>query len=177
MTTATRLVTLEEFLSWPEEQPALELIDGIPEQKPVPSLPHSRATTKLMFLLHEHPATSKGEVLAELGKSYHTPLGNHRVPDLSFSAERRIPGSGELYPAEPPDLVAEVKSKGQGRDALLARLRFLLSQGVRVGLLIDPERATVTVVDTVGERRFAKDDEVAIPEVGAFSFRASQLFE
>jgi Uma2 family endonuclease len=168
---------LDEFMSWPEDSPALELIDGVPEQKPVPSLPHSRAAKRLGQLLDSHPATHKGEWLLEVGKSYHTPLGNHRVPDLSFYSEHRLPRRDEIYPEAAADLAAEVKSKGQGNESQLARLRFLRSQGVKVGLLIDPERETVTVLDDEGERRFNGNNEITLPELGGFTFRVSQLFE
>lgn len=51
-------MTVEEFIALPETEPATELIDGYPCQKPVGTKPHSRATWRLGRLFDRHPATA-----------------------------------------------------------------------------------------------------------------------
>lgn len=175
----SRLVSLEEFLSWPEESPALELIDGVVEQKPVGNFDHAAAVENLYRALMAHSATAEGRAMSELGKSYAAGRqANHRVPDLSYFLSRDIPLDPRRYPAVPPDLAAEVRSPGQSRAALESRLQFLLDHGTKVGLLVDPSRKTVTVFEA-GEdpRTYTADDELALDALNGFSLKVSTLFE
>ena len=173
-----RLVTVEEFLSLeePEDGRGRELIDGVIEEKPVPKLKHSRAATRLARILDTHPATRDGEAFSELGKTYRTSRPNHRVPDVSYFVAGRVPSMSLDYPEESADLVVEVRSPGQSRRLLLERLRFLLANGARVALLVDPEEETVTVIEGEAEHTYFGDDDVRLAALEGFQFRADSLF-
>jgi Uma2 family endonuclease len=173
------MVTVEEFLAMeePEDGHTQELIDGIIEDRPVGTLRHSAATMNMAALLMGHASTREGRAFTELGKSYATSRPNHRVPDLSYFAAGRVPDLGELYPQESPDLVAEVRSPRQSRRLLVERLRFLIEQGAKVGLLVDPEDETVTVFEGGAERTFLGDEEVNMDALPGFAFQASALFK
>ncbi|MCC7365603.1 MAG: Uma2 family endonuclease [Dehalococcoidia bacterium] len=173
----TRLLSIEEFLQLPEESPALELIDGIVERKPVGTIRHARAARRLLRLLEAHPATRDGEGFVELGQSFAgRGRSNHRVPDLSWYAHGVTP-DGSDHPVESPDLVAEVHSPGQGRQLLEDRLRFLIDNGARVALLVDPERKSVTVYERSGETRTFEPGEVCeMAALGGFAFDPADLF-
>jgi len=172
-------VSLEEFLSWPEESPALELIDGVVEQKPVGNFDHAAAVENLYRALMAHRATANGRALTDLGKPYPgSRMGNHRVPDLSYFLVRAIPLDDRRYPAIPPDLVAEVRSPGQARAALEERLRFLLEQGAKVGLLVEPRTKTVTVFEAgEAERTYRDGDELVLDALHGFTLRVADLFQ
>src|SRR6185312_6324921 len=130
-TTPTRLLSLEEFLRLPETEPYTELIDGVPEQKPVGKKRHAIAQSNLVFLLRVHEATRAGRALTELGNRFpRTTLGNLRIPDFSYYLPGNLdPYSDEAYPERPPDLAVEVRSARQGDDRLRERLAFLREQG------------------------------------------------
>ena len=178
MTTPTRLMTLDEFLALPETKPYTELIDGVPCQKPVGKMRHSRAQWLLPRLLDRHPATSAGSPWPELGfKFRRTAAGNLRVPDVSYYLPGNIdPDSKEDYPEVAPDLAAEVRSEGQGLPGLRARLAFLREQGTRCTLLIDPEARTVEVHDGGRNWTASEHDEVVLEQLNGFSFRVDELF-
>jgi len=171
-------MTLDEFLALPETKPYTELIDGVPCQKPVGKVRHSRAQGSLERLLILHLATRDGTNWPELGfKFRRTSAGNLRVPDVSYYLPGSVePDSDEDYPEVPPDLAAEVRSQGQGLPGLRARLAFLREQGTRCTLLIDPEARTVEAHD--GERSWTAlaDDEVVLEQLNGFSFKVDQLF-
>ena len=178
MTTQTRLLTLDEFLRLPETKPYTELIDGVPEQKPVGKQPHSISQFNLGMLLRLHPSTRAGRILPEQGFRFpRTSLGNLRVPDLAYYVPQHMPSADEDYPEKAPDLAAEIRSKGQSGAALRERLTFLRGQGTTCTLLIDPEVRTVEVHD--GDRSWlaAEGDEVELTHLNGFAFKVRELFE
>ncbi len=178
MTAPTKPMSLDEFLALPETEPATELIDGVPCQKPVGSEDHSQAQSNLLFLLRLHPATANGRSRVELSVRFlRTERGNLRVPDVSHYLQGHEDRSGAKYPARVPDLAAEVRSEGQSRMALRRRLQFLRGQGSTCTLLILPESHVVEVVD--GERSWTAtiDDTVTLINLDGFSFAVRHLFE
>ena len=178
MVTSTRPMTLEEFLALPETEPATELIDGYPCQKPVGKLRHARAILRLQVLLLQHPATASGLPLVELGSRYPaTSAGNLRVPDLSFFLPGNDPGAEASYPARAPDLAVEVRSEGQALHPLEGRLSFLREQGTSSTLLIDPEAKTVFVHDGQRSWTASGNDVVTLEQHGGFSFPVGDLWK
>ena len=177
-TTPTRLLSLEEFLCLPETKPYTELIDGVPEQKPMGKKRHAIAQTNLVVMLTLHPRTRGGRPLTELGNRFpKTSLGNLRVPDFSYYLPGNLdPNSDEDYPDRAPDLAAEIRSKRQGLDPLRNRLAFLREQGSLCTMLVDPEAQTVEVTD--GDRTWTAgaDDEVTLTRLNGFSFKVRELF-
>jgi len=170
-------MTLDEFLALPETEPATELIDGYPCQKPVGKKPHSRATWRLGRLLDRHPATAGGSVYPELGFRFaRTTPGNLRVPDLSYY----LPGHDDDdsdYPERAPDLAVEVRSEGQLVRVLEERLAFLREQGTACTLLVDPEAQSVHVHE--GDRSWTAsgDDTVTLASLAGFSFTVRDLWQ
>ncbi|MGE5596752.1 MAG: Uma2 family endonuclease [Hyphomicrobiales bacterium] len=171
-------VPLEEFLGWPEESPALELVDGVVEQKPVGNFDHAMAAKRLERILESHPATAGGLALTELGTSYpRTPRGNHRVPGVSCFRGGPPPLDDRRYPTIPPDLAAEIRSPGQPATVLRKRLDFLLEQGVSVGLLVDPTQRTVTVLDGVRPPVTFSGDATVTTSAFGLEFPLADLFD
>lgn len=174
MVTRTRPMTLDEFLALPETEPATELIDGYPCQKPVGKLRHSRAQTNLLLLLARSPATSAGRPLVELG--VRRGRANLRVPDVSYYLPGNEPGAIADYPERAPDLAIEVRSEGQLIRILEERLAFLREQGTACTLLVDPEARTVYVTDAARSWVATSDDAVTLDSLAGFSFTVSDLW-
>ena len=137
MSTATGLLTLEDFLALPEEKPALELVDGEVCRKPVPKESHSYAQLGIIKALLTDPHTAPGHIRPELGISFPADLiGNHRVPDVVYFRPGRRPS--HPYPVVPPDLAIEVRSEGQGLELVRKRLSFPRERGTACTLLRAP---------------------------------------
>ncbi len=100
MTTPTKLMSLDEFLSLPETEPATELIDGVPCQKPVGRYRHGRAQTRLAQLLGSHPSTENGEAITELTIRFPAaPRPNARIPDVCYFLPASLPDPDDDYPS------------------------------------------------------------------------------
>jgi len=160
MTTAK--LTLREFESRPETEPASEWIAGEVVQKPMPTFEHGFIQSALSFVinlfLRAHPIGFIGsEVRCIFG-----PAGEERpyVPDLIFidAARLRRTGPGQPFHGA-PDLAVEVLSPDDRPDRVAAKVAFYLLHGVRLVWLIDPEARTVTVLSPVGlSERLAEVD-------------------
>jgi Uma2 family endonuclease len=178
-----RRLTLEDFLALPEEKPALEYADGEVTQKVAPQFKHSRSQRALLFLVNMFGVPRKlASAEVELRVTF---AGRSYVPDVSVFVWERIPSDDRGYvPNEvtiPPDIAVEIASPDQSIRGQVERCRWLVANGVRVSLLLNPE-------DRLGPsvRVFRPDDEVG-PLRGAdrvdlddvipgFSFTVDELF-
>ncbi len=177
MTTGTRVLSLDEFLALPETEPYTELIDGEPCRKPVGKKKHSRAQLNMIALLLASPATTSGSVSPELGVRFPgAALGNLRIPDVSYYLPGHEDTSDEDYPDRAPDLAVELRSKGQSLASVQRRLAFLVDQGTRCTLLIDPGAQTVAVRDGEREWLATGEEEVVLSALNGFRFGAADLF-
>jgi Uma2 family endonuclease len=159
--TAAKL-TLEEFQSLPETEPASELIDGEVVQKPLPTFEHGIIQSLLSFVLltflRAHPLGFVGsEVRCIFG-----PAGAERpyVPDLVFiRVERARPiRRGQPFRGA-PDLAVEILSPDDRPDRVADKVAFYLFHGVRLVWLVNPETRTVTVLTPAGRSsRLGEDD-------------------
>jgi Uma2 family endonuclease len=143
-------VTLEQFLSMDETEPASELACGEVMQKPMPNVAHSAIQFFLAAVLF--PFLARGGIgrgFTEL-RCIFGPPGQERtyVPDLCYVARERLPTGQHLHAA--PDLVVEILSPDQDMGRFLDKIQFLLRHGVRLVWVIDPLRGTVTEL-TPGE--------------------------
>ena len=140
--TATTKPTLDEFLSLEETKPYREYVCGEVTQKPMPNWDHSAIQAFLAAILFPFLAQAgSGRVLTEFrcifgGRAY--------VPDLSYVAKERL--TGDRYLRSAPDLAIEVLSPDQDMGRFLEKIQAYLRYGVRLVWVIDPVRATVTVL-------------------------------
>jgi Uma2 family endonuclease len=169
-------MTLEEFLTLPEEKPYLELIDGEVEQKPVGKNKHANAQTELVFLLRLHSRTHGGRALVEDGVTFAGDIKNFRVPDVSYFGPAQNFSLETSYAAEAPLVAVEVRSERQSLRALRERLAFLRDRGSQATLLVDPDAKTVEVNDGGRVWVASGDDIVTLEALPGFSFRAGDLF-
>ena len=181
MATTQQSLTLEEFLELPEEEPALEYLDGVVTQKVSPRFPHGRLQYKLAERLNRIAEPAKvgmgfPEIRITLGRA-------SLVPDVSFYAWDRIPrtAAGELAQdaVDPPDVAVEIISPGQSVTAVVRKCLRYIASGVRVVLLVDPgDRSVLAFRHGIDPLALRDTDRIDLDEVlPGFELTVTQLFD
>jgi hypothetical protein len=69
-----------------------------------------------------------------------------REPDIAFVRQDRIPENGvpDGYWPGAPDLAVEIRSPGDQRSEIAAKVADYLARGVRLVWVVDPKKKTVT---------------------------------
>lgn len=73
------------------------------------------------------------------------PNAEVRAPDVSFVLASRLRRSPRSFAELAPDLMVEVKSPTDTLKSLRTKIHAFLSQGTKVGILINPEKHTVEI--------------------------------
>ena len=168
MAVTPQRMTLARFLELPEVKPALELRQGVVSQKMPPSGPHGSIQMWFGAQVYNYGelrglAQAFTETRVILGKDAYVPDVIVYVPSRIQVDER---GRYPFYFTIPPDLIVEVASPGQTVRSLLDRCEELIAHGVRVALLVDPERMAVHVVRPSGAvGPLSDDDAVDISDI------------
>lgn len=145
--TATKPITLEDFLQLPETKPSSEYIDGQIIQKPMPQGKHSTIQTELstaanLILKPRQIARAFSELRCTFG-------GRSIVPDVSIFTWQRIPRdqNGEIANVFPlaPDWTIEILSPDQSQTKVTKNILHCLNHGTQMGWLIDPAEQTIFV--------------------------------
>jgi len=76
---------------------------------------------------------------------FQLPNGNLLIPQIAFVSQERLKWVPRTYPDLAPDLVMEIKSAFDQLAPLQEKVQFFIEQGVRVGLLINPDEQTITI--------------------------------
>jgi len=156
--TTTRRMTLEEFLTLPETEPASEYFCGEVIQKPMPDNAHALIQWFLVELLAPFLRRTR---LGRGGTEWRCvfgPRGGKQgfVPDLVFVSQARLPKGNALrhrYLRTAPDLAIEILSRGQPDERFDRKIAFYLAHGARLVWIIDPRARTVTVLAPAREPR------------------------
>ena len=91
---------------------------------------------------------------------------NLRAPDVSFVRAERLKKTQRDFVQLVPDLMVEVKSKSDRIKPLQEKIKLFLEVGSTVGILIDPDKFSVTVYRLNQEPFVLKDnDKLTIPEL------------
>jgi Uma2 family endonuclease len=141
-------ITLEEFLELPETKPYSEYINGKIEQKPMPQGQHSTLQIRLGTFINEIVLPKK---IAHAFTELRCTFGRRSiVPDISIFTWNRIPRneSGKIANRFEihPDWVIEILSPEQSTNKVMRKIMFCLSQGTKLGWLIDPEDESVMIL-------------------------------
>ena len=141
MQSAITTSPLADFLTQPEieSSPAWEFIDGQAQQKPMPSLFHSRIQQNLINAINAQ--TSAYEAIQEL-RCIVPPLSP--VPDITVIARDRLPTEDGPFNGS-PDWVIEIRSPDQSTLLLQSKILHFLSNGTQLAWLIDSQRQQVWV--------------------------------
>ncbi|HJT60017.1 MAG TPA: Uma2 family endonuclease [Ktedonobacteraceae bacterium] len=92
------------------------------------------------------------------------PNGDLLSPDVSFVSRNRLKQVPRAYLSVVPELIVEIKSSRDRVRELEEKIVLFLSQGVQVGILIDPDTHTVSVFRSDGPDKHA-DTGVPISQV------------
>ena len=132
---------LEAFLQQPniEASPAWEFIHGHAQQKPMPTLFHSRLQRNLVNAINNQ--TQAYEAIQEL-RCIVPPLSP--VPDIAVVKSDRL--SEEDGPLQgSPDWLIEIRSPDQSTLDLQRKILHCLSNGTQLAWLIDIQRQQIWV--------------------------------
>jgi Uma2 family endonuclease len=162
-------LSLEQFLSLPEAEPALEMgRDGEISQKVSSTTKHAALQLEIVVRLETYARAHR------LGHAYpeQRVILNRvaRVPDVTFYRQERLPldadGAYIDHPTTPPDLVVEIYSPGQeDRRDLLVKAAWYVEQGVRMVLLVDPDRRRVTSFTATEEAVFETTQPLPLADI------------
>lgn len=149
MTTATQLLTLEEFLKLPETKPPSEYINGKTFVKPMPQGQHSQIQIELCKAIDRVANPNKiAKAFPELRCTFG---GDSIIPDIAVFLWARIPlePSGKIANRFEihPDWAIEILSPGQRQTKVLSNLLHCSRHGTELGWLIDPEEESILVID------------------------------
>lgn len=103
------------------------------------------------------------------GAGFRLPNANNdlRGPDVSFVSAERMRTSPRDFAQIVPDLMVEVKSKSDRIQPLENKIKQFLALGTQVGMLVDPDKLSVTIYysDDRSPLVLGNEDAIAIPEL------------
>lgn len=143
----TQILTIEEFfkLSYIEESPAWEYVDGVAIQKPMPKARHSILQKRLLTEVDRH-----SEAYTALPELRCTFAGRSVVPDIAVIAWDRIQvnevGEPEDNFIAAPDWSIEILSSAQKANRVIDNLLHCIKHGCRLGWMLDPDDYSVLIV-------------------------------
>ncbi|MBD2502869.1 Uma2 family endonuclease [Anabaena azotica] len=91
---------------------------------------------------------------------------NLRAPDVSFVRAEKLKISKRDFVELVPDLMVEIKSKSDSIKPLVEKIQLFLDLGCTVGMLIDPDKLTLTVYRLNQEPIVLQNkDKLTIPDL------------
>ena len=140
------LLTVDEFMSLPEDDRKLELHHGVVVDVSPASVRHSKVQKRVVAALE---AWCAAQDLSEPLPEYPCELPDGRlvVPDVAYVADPdRQEAAEDLGRLEgPPDLAVEIVSPRDSRPAVRAKIQDYLAAGWPFVWVIDPQRREATV--------------------------------
>ena len=140
-------LSLEEFLTLPETEPASEYIDNKIYQKPMPQGEHS---TLQSFLVTNINVLAQPKKLAyafpELRCTF---AGKSLVPEIAVFEWKHIPllTNGRIANQFeiPPDWTIEILSPNQSPNRVIRNIMFSIENGTKLGWFLDSEDESIMV--------------------------------
>ena len=182
MASRERLVTVEEFARIPDDDHRYELVEGRVIRMSPPGSRHAVLATRLARLLDQYvDEKGLGVVMTSGGFHLASRPDTVREPDVAFVRADRVPASGVpdgFWPG-PADLVIEIRSPGDRRSEMAAKVHEYLGRGVRLVWVVDPKARTITVhqhdqPQVVLEREATLDGGAVVP---GFSCPLEKIFK
>jgi len=94
------------------------------------------------------------------------PNSDLRAPDVSFVTADSLKQSKRYFAELVPDLVVEIKSQSDRLKPLREKILSFIELGAKVGILIDPDKRTITIYTPTAEPVVLRDgDMISIPEL------------
>ena len=159
-----------------------ELVDGVLEKMPPPSLEHQHLIGLLYRLIDNHLAAALPPVgIALLGVGVALSQFRVPVPDLVYvRAERAHILGGNLVEGV-PDLVVEVLSQDRAKD-LTRNRHWYAAAGIPEYWILDPVNDAITVLELSGGRYIERavltaGDTLTTAAIPGFALPLAQLFD
>ena len=142
------LATVDDLLAIPDDGNRHELLRGEIIVSPSPSYRHGKAQSRFAAVLVRYAdETGLGVVVTESGFRLHRDPDTVLGPDVAFIRTDRLPPDADdtTYLELAPDLVVEVVSPSNSLAEMHDKVLTYLEAGVRMVLVLEPKRRTVTV--------------------------------
>ena len=179
----TSLVTIEDLFEIPDDEYQRDLIRGELLIMSPTGGRHGEVTSEIASVLRNFiKPRSLGRVYSNdagfvLARNPDSMLG----PDVAFVAADRLPPEDERFGllALAPDLVVEVVSPSDRMSVVMAKVTTYLDAGVRMVVVVEPRRRTMTVYLPGGNASLLREDDMldggdVLP---GFRVRVGDLFE
>ena len=114
--------------------------------------------------------SSAGFILPSLaeedGEETNGEARNLRAPDVAFVRAERLKKSKRDFVELVPDLAVEIKSKTDSIKKLREKIQMFLDLGAEIGILIDPDKLTLTVYRLNQQPLVLRDgDTLTLPDL------------
>jgi len=144
----------------------LELVDGKIIIMGPSDIVSSEIGAELVRLLLNWVKPRKLGRVFESSGGFILPNSNLTAPDVSFVTADRLKQSKRYFAELVPDLVVEIKSQSDRLKPLREKIQSFIKSGAKVGILIDPDKHTVTIYTPTAEPVVLRDgDMISIPEL------------
>ncbi|MGB3265081.1 MAG: Uma2 family endonuclease [Microcoleus sp.] len=164
--TVADLEQLQGILSEAQLDYQLELVDGKIIIMGGSDIVSSEIGAELVRLLLNWVKPRKLGRVFESSGGFILPNSDLRVPDVSFVTASRLKQSKRYFAELVPDLVVEIKSQSDRLKPLREKILSFIKLGAKVGILIDPDKRTVTIYTPTAEPVVLRDgDTISIPEL------------
>ncbi|MEG3929564.1 MULTISPECIES: Uma2 family endonuclease [unclassified Microcoleus] len=164
--TVADLEQLQGILSEAHLDYQLELVDGKIILMGPSDIVSSEIGAELVSLLRNWVKPRKLGRVFESSGGFILPNSNLTAPDVSFVIADRLKQSKRYFAELVPDLVVEIKSQSDRLKPLREKILSFIELGAKVGILIDPDKRTVTIYTPQTEPVVLRDgDMISIPEL------------
>lgn len=144
----------------------LELVDGKIIIMGPSDIVSSEIGAELVRLLGNWVKPRKLGRVFESSGGFILPNSDLRAPDVSFVTADSLKQNKRYFVELVPDLVVEIKSQSDRLKPLREKIQSFIELGAKVGILIDPDKRTVTIYTPTAEPVVLRDgDTISIPEL------------
>ncbi|MGL5063746.1 MAG: Uma2 family endonuclease [Microcoleus sp.] len=144
----------------------LELVDGKIIVQGLFDLISSEIGAELCTLLLNWVKPRKLGRVFESSAGFILPNSDLRVTDVSFVVAAGLKQSKRYFAELVPDLVVEIKSQSDRLKPLKEKILSFIELGAKLGILIDPDKRTVTIYTATAEPVTLRDGDIlSIPEL------------
>ncbi|NEP62552.1 MAG: Uma2 family endonuclease [Symploca sp. SIO2G7] len=146
MATLTKL-TRKDLEKLQAEHPdyCMELVDGNISIMSPSGYESDEVATEVAAQLRNWVKPRKLGRVTGSSAGFELPNSDVRAPDVSFVLAERMRRTTRSFAELTPDLMVEVKSPTDSLSALRKKIQSFLSQGAKVGILINPEKHRVEI--------------------------------
>ncbi|MEG3902143.1 Uma2 family endonuclease [Microcoleus sp. B4-C5] len=160
------LEQLQGILSEAHLDYQLELVDGKIILMGPSDIVSSEIGAELVRLLLNWVKPRKLGRVFESSGGFILPNSNLTAPDVSFVTADRLKQSKRYFAELVPDLVVEIKSQSDRLKPLREKILSFIELGAKVGILIDPDKRTITIYTPQADPVVLRDgDMISIPEL------------